>query len=161
MLSSKKLSLHRGKLRLVTTNSFGAQVVITGLWIDRGHPRLSASERNSIRSLFHKAKIESNLNGKTSQSFHDAHNSVSGKVALMSRLGHNQAINFRQVLSEIQPEYSLKSSKKIEKLCYKFYGKKGAAKSKPPIRDAFTDLCITVQSLVVLTKPCQPNCVLY
>lgn len=127
MVKGKGLSLHKGKLKVLHTNTFGSPVVVTGLWIDRGRPRLSSEGRNSIRSQVHKVEKECILNGKTNASYHQIHDSVSGKVALMARLGHTQALKLRATLYKNMPEFSAKDSKKIEKICQKFFSKKGHA----------------------------------
>ena len=137
MLSAKKLSLQRKKLKLSTTSACGSQVVITGLWIDRGHPRLPSAERDIVRAMVHQLEKDSLVDGKTSVSYHTAHNSVSGKVALMSRLGHSQAPKLRKTLTLIQPEYDATSAKKLDKICRKFASRKGRGKELPAYtRDA-------------------------
>ncbi|WP_153116842.1 reverse transcriptase family protein [Rhodocyclus tenuis] len=126
--ASKGLELHRGKLKVCTTSTPGANVIVTGLWIDRGHPRISREARNKIRAAVHRCKKEHEAGHKTLGEFHDRHNSVSGSVALISRLGHTQGKQYRLILNENLPEYSKEYAGKLTKICYRFSAKKGLRK---------------------------------
>lgn len=130
LLAKKQLTMHRGKLRQEVTNSPGHQVVVTGLWIDKGQPRLSSIDRRNIRAAVYNSSKEYEAGHKTTKDYHDRYNSTSGKVALMTRLGHVQAHAFRDVLTNIKPEYDKRFSKKVERLCWMFIGLKGCGKDK-------------------------------
>jgi len=130
LLANKGLTMHRGKLRQEVTNSPGHQVVVTGLWIDKGHPRLSTIDRRNIRAAVYNSGKEYEAGHKTTKAYHDRYNSASGKVALMTRLGHAQATSFRETLVSILPEYDKRFGRKVEKLCWMFIGLRGAGRDK-------------------------------
>lgn len=124
MVSGKGFRLHKGKLSVRDTGSAGAKVYVTGLWIDRGHPRLSPDFCNRVRSMVYRCKKGYESGHQNEPDFHSSHNTASGRVALMTRLGHGDGHKYRATLKANQPEYGPKTANKLAKFCYRFSEKK-------------------------------------
>jgi len=106
MLTHKGMKLKNKKTR-VTTKSNPAQLMeVTGLWLNRGKPRIKRSERIDIRADFR------NLCGlfkisRISEDYHKNFNRVSGRIAKLSHLEHMEAPFYRARLRTILPHFSV------------------------------------------------------
>lgn len=126
MVSAKGMRLHQGKLRILDSRGCGVTPSITGLNIEKGAPRLPLLRRKEIRHAVYLCKKDCEAGHRTSSSFHEAHNSVSGRVALMTRLGYAASEKYRETLRGCLPHYDLRRRKKLSALCHKFAQKKGS-----------------------------------
>lgn len=126
MLNHYDFNLHDGKKNVYSRSNPEKLMLVTGLWLNRGSPRLEKYRRVQIskevieikKSVTHDVKRIFDLK------YHKEHNSISGKVALLQRLGHSRALRLRQILDEIQPKFDVEEISKIEKLIINFGKKK-------------------------------------
>lgn len=122
---SKQLRLHPDKTKVIVAKSAGSSVYVTGLWIDKGHPRMAPDTRHVIRSQVNLCKELHAAGHHSTSDYHVLHNKTSGRVALMSRLGHPQGNVYREILRPRCPVYSKKAQKKLIVVCEMFFSRKG------------------------------------
>ncbi|MDQ8036136.1 MAG: reverse transcriptase family protein [Pedobacter sp.] len=112
MVRGKGCKLHAKKKTIVSRSTASELMYITGLWINNGSPRVGVNERKIIRALVsnceHGYKVD-----PTSNAYHAEYNSVSGKVAKLTRLGHVEADSMRATLSKRLPLLSESDEKKL------------------------------------------------
>lgn len=77
---------------------------VTGLWLNRGTPRVKRAERREIRSEVRRC-IELSHVERISGDYHDAHTRVSGRVAKLNHLKHPEAARYRSALQLTLPIY--------------------------------------------------------
>ncbi len=99
-------------------------MIVTGLWLNRGIPKLEKYKRKEISDkVIEVKKMSMHGEGTYEKSYHDNFNSVSGKVALLERLNHARAGRLRKILDEVPPTFDLAEMGKINKLVRKFGNK--------------------------------------
>lgn len=104
MARSYRLNINKDKTSIEHSKDSNAKLQVTGLWVKHGIPKLTKADRRYIRYLVYICKKDYDAK-KDSVEYHDLWNKCSGKVAQMERLGHSQAKDLRQTLSEILPIY--------------------------------------------------------
>lgn len=104
MLREKGLKLKNKKTRISSQSNPETLMEVTGLWLNRGSPRVNTDSRRKIRAEVHQCEVAARTS-RTSQSYHKAHASVSGKVAMLNHVGHTEAGRFRRTLADILPLY--------------------------------------------------------
>ncbi|MFA9273558.1 MAG: reverse transcriptase family protein [Candidatus Aquirickettsiella gammari] len=128
MLSAYNYQIHPKKTNIYSKSNPEKLMCITGLWLNRGTPRLEKEKRNKIShavvDLLEKAKSD-----KTSEKYHNQFNSISGQVALLQRLEHKEACRLRSILNGIQPIYDDAKIAKIQNIILKF-SKRSLEKTK-------------------------------
>lgn len=118
MLKSRGFKLKQKKTRCTSASNPEKLMEVTGLWLNRGAPRVRRNERAEIRKEVRECLISAELN-KTDKEYHDLHQKVSGRVAKLSQLNHCQAERFRKELREILPIYSDADIRKTRRLVAK------------------------------------------
>ncbi len=106
MLRDKGLKLKNQKTRISSRSNPKNLMEVTGLWLNRGAPRVDSFARRSIRVEVYKCKKAAEIN-RTAFSYHKAHASASGKVAMLNYLNHSEAGRLRATLADILPLYDI------------------------------------------------------
>ncbi|AHG65254.1 reverse transcriptase family protein [Advenella mimigardefordensis] len=104
MLNEQGFKLQNKKTRITSRKNPEKLMEVTGLWLNRGQARLHRQERRLIRAELHNCEKLSKLS-RTSIDYHELHNSLSGRVAKLTYLGHKEAACYRSRLREILPVY--------------------------------------------------------
>ncbi len=114
MVRKHGLRLNNKKTRIAQRDNASDQpnFEVTGLWVLHGVPKMKRKDRRHVRQLVHVCEREY-VKDCTAESYHKLWNSVSGKVAKLSSLGHAQAMSLRKRLQNILPTYSNEKAKKI------------------------------------------------
>ncbi|HSI22405.1 MAG TPA: reverse transcriptase family protein [Methylophilaceae bacterium] len=124
MLHSYGYHIHPTKKSFYSRSNPKNLMQITGLWLNRGSPRISRSKRQEIAYEVNELKkLADTKNGKSTNEYHEQYASVSGKVALLRRLKHKEAVRLRNILDRISPIYSEDQIAKIKKLIFAFASK--------------------------------------
>lgn len=106
--------LKKKKTRITSVSNPENLMYVTGLWINRGRPRVDRVERDLIRVQVNKC-IEYSKLSKETQGYHALHNRVSGLVSKLSYIGHPEANGFRVSLQSALPEYGTYDEYKTQK----------------------------------------------
>lgn len=120
MLSNYQLTLHPDKTQIFSKSNPQKLMKITGLWLNRGTPKIDVNKRKEISRKVIELKKLSNICECKTIDYHEKYNSVSGEVALLERIGHTRAKRLRIMLQNIIPTYDLSKIKKVEKIVNKF-----------------------------------------
>lgn len=115
ILRDKGLKLKHQKTRISSKSNPKELMEVTGLWVNRGKPRLNSAERRSIRTEVFRCR-KTGAHNRTDLAYHKAHASVSGKVAMLNYLGHAEAGRLRQSLGAVLPEYDQSEMTKTVKI---------------------------------------------
>lgn len=126
MASKFNMSLHKGKIKLLDSDRPGVNVCVTGLNIEKGKPRLPVSERKKIRAEVYRCVKDYESGRQMTDEYHSIHNAVSGRVALMTRLGYSCANGYREQLNNALPIYSKKKVQRVIASCYRFIDRGGS-----------------------------------
>lgn len=122
MLKSYNFVAHPDKTNVYSRSNPEKLMVVTGLWLNRGAPRLAASKRNQISKEAADIVTAAGTD-RTSEKFHENYARTSGKVALLQRLKHVEASRLRVLLDNVTPIYDdvqvLKVRKLVEMFCKK------------------------------------------
>jgi len=121
MVKQYRLKINEKKTIIEHADNTTSKLNVTGLWVKHGVPKLTKENRRYIRYLVHICQKMAEYQ-RCNDEYHDLWNKCSGKVAQMSRLGHSQANDLRDILSEILPIYDEYKIKKL-KLLANFYVK--------------------------------------
>ncbi len=78
---------------------------ITGLWLNRGEPRVKRTERQEIRAEVRRCIREGKVE-RISDDYHKFHSYVSGRVAKLAHLKHPESKRYRKALQLLLPLYS-------------------------------------------------------
>lgn len=115
LLKARGFKIRRDKTRVTSISNPEDLMEITGLWLNRGHPRAKPQDRKDIRSEMHRCKINFAIS-RTAPAYHQEHDSLSGRVAKLTYLEHHEATLYRNELRKMLPHYGEKDSKKIKLL---------------------------------------------
>jgi hypothetical protein len=115
MLGDKGLKLKHPKTRVSSKSNPKELMEVTGLWINRGTPRVKPLERRKIRVDVHRCQ-QLAMRSRTDRDYHKAHASVSGRVAMLSYLGHGEASRLRKSVAAILPHYDVHEISKTKKI---------------------------------------------
>lgn len=115
VLNGKKFKLKNKKTRILSASNPENLMEITGLWLNRGHPRVRRADRAEIRSELYRCEQQFKIS-RTDPAYHCEHNSLSGRVAKLSYLQHIEAKEYRERLRKILPHYDVINITKTLKL---------------------------------------------
>lgn len=114
MLETRNLKLKKSKTAITSRSNPQDLMEVTGLWLNRGQPRVRRAERKALRSEV--ARTEKSFAvSRFDLDYHELFNSVSGKVAKLAHLGHAEAAPQRQRLRAILPHYDEYQRARIER----------------------------------------------
>jgi hypothetical protein len=104
LLANKHLKLKKKKTRVSSSSNPETLMEVTGLWLNRGAPRVFRSERHEIRAqLFRLERMHELSNSHPA--YHEEHNRVSGRISKITYVGHFEAEKYRARLQRILPTY--------------------------------------------------------
>lgn len=115
LLAIKKFKIKKEKTRITSIENPEKLMEVTGLWLNRFRPRVKPAERESIRNELFRCEKNFTLS-RTDSSYHTDYNSISGRVAKLSHVGHSEAEDYRERLRKILPHYNLSAIKKTNNL---------------------------------------------
>lgn len=102
MLHLRGMHLKNKKTKCVAKSNPESLMEITGLWINRGQPRIKREERIDIRKEVRRTENIFKLS-RTSHEFHELFNRVSGRVGKIAHLRHSEATFSRSRLRGVLP----------------------------------------------------------
>lgn len=105
LVGTANCKLKNSKTSIVSKSNPVELMYVTGLWINRGHPRVDANDRDNIRLEVNRC-VELSQFSKETSDYHEMHNKVSGKVSKLSYIGHDESVEYRKKLKLILPLYS-------------------------------------------------------
>ncbi|WBS00083.1 reverse transcriptase family protein [Pseudoduganella sp. SL102] len=124
MVTSYGFQLHPDKTSVKSRSNPKELILVTGLWLNRGAPKILREKRSSISKevieLYKRALAE----GRYSQNYHEDYNSISGKVALLCRLNHSRAERLRKLLTDVVPLHDDRTVAKISLVVDRFCRKR-------------------------------------
>lgn len=124
MLKHYNYTLHPKKKNIFSKHDPKHLMLITGLWLNRGAPRLLKEKRAEISHEVIKAMhMASQPDMIFKPEYHAVHATCSGKVALLKRLGHTRAIRLKKILNAIEPQFSPSHCHTISVVVRKFCAK--------------------------------------
>ncbi len=115
VLHGKKFRLKASKTKIFSASNPEELMEVTGLWLNRGHPRVRRKERIDIRSELHRCEGLFKIS-RTSPAYHLEHDRLSGRVAKLTYLGHFESASYRVRLRKILPHYDLGDKTKTARL---------------------------------------------
>jgi hypothetical protein len=115
LLKSKGFRIKNRKTRVSSASNPETLMEVTGLWLNRGHPRVFRAEREKIRTQLHRCEENFKIS-RTAPEYHQEHDRLSGLVAKLTYLNHFEATNFRNRLSAKLPHYNRADTYKTEKI---------------------------------------------
>jgi len=105
LVGTANCKLKNSKTSIVSKSNPVELMYVTGLWINRGYPRVDANDRDNIRLEVNRC-VELSQFSKETSDYHEMHNKVSGKVSKLSYIGHGESVEYRKKLKLILPLYS-------------------------------------------------------
>jgi retron-type reverse transcriptase len=124
MVTAYGFTIHPDKTTVRSRSNPKDLMTVTGLWLNRGQPKLAREKRIQIsREVIQLNKIAL-AEGRIKDTYHTAYNSISGKVALLQRLNHTRALRLRGILESIVPVHDAQGVAKISILVERFCKKK-------------------------------------
>lgn len=115
LLKARGLKIRKNKTRITSISNPKELMEITGLWLNRGTPRAKPEDRKDIRAEMD--RCENNfLLSRTAPDYHKEHESLSGRVAKLTYLGHHEAPKYRDKLRAMLPHYSDSEARKVRYL---------------------------------------------
>ncbi|MFM0198559.1 reverse transcriptase family protein [Paraburkholderia fungorum] len=115
MLKGKGLKLKHKKTRVSAKSNPEELMEVTGLWLNRGAPRVHSGTRRAVRVEVYKCKEAAKVD-KTATTYHDAFARASGRVAMLSYLKHSESGRLRKSLADILPVYDEREITKTKKI---------------------------------------------
>jgi len=115
MLHVHGFSLKQKKTRVTSASNPEQLMEVTGLWLNRGRPRVKREERIEIRKEVRSCLSQGAID-RTDPTYHDFHERTSGRVGKLTQLGHDQAKLFREQLRSVLPLYNVKGVRKTRGL---------------------------------------------
>lgn len=124
MLQYYNYTLHPKKKNIFSKYDPEHLMLITGLWLNRGSPKLLKEKRAEIsHGVIAAMHMASDPDMIFNPKYHAVHATCSGKVALLQRLGHTRAIRLRNILNSIEPQFSPEYCHRISVVVRKFCAK--------------------------------------
>jgi Reverse transcriptase (RNA-dependent DNA polymerase) len=113
MIGLDGFKLKKRKTKIVSAENPESLMEVTGLWLNRGKPRVQRVERMDIRSEVRQCTETAKFD-RISPEYHELHERVSGRVAKLAQLNHHEAGPYRKELSKILPVYGLYDVRKTK-----------------------------------------------
>lgn len=129
MLGHYGLKIHPDKTHVRSRRNPQDLMTITGLWINRGSPKLDRKRCADISAEVIQLKRDALRDGVHEKKYHDRYSSTAGKVALLQRLQHSRAVRLKLILDTIIPTYNNADVAKVVNLVGKFCKNKRDTKS--------------------------------
>lgn len=99
-----KFKLHPKKTSVASAGNPESLMEVTGLWLNRGQPRVRRKERIDIRNEAWQCQLAAKVS-ISDPAYHVQHNRVLGKLSKLSYLGHFEATELGRRMKKILPVY--------------------------------------------------------
>lgn len=123
MLLKEGMKLKEEKTRITRRSNPENLMEVTGLWLNRGLPRIKSNECRDIRKEFRELRAIFNIS-REGEGYYKKFNRVSGRVAKLAHLKHNKARKYREELKSMLPHLSASEALRLR------YQVKGLLKTK-------------------------------
>lgn len=121
MLKNFDYKLHSKKKNIFSKSNPEKLMLVTGLWLNRGSPKILKERRIEISNeVIAVRKLALKPAMVFDKKYHEAHSSALGKVALLKRLKHARAERLQKLLKEVEPQFDEETCDKLSKLIKKF-----------------------------------------
>lgn len=104
MLLYKGFKLRQSKTKVTSASNPETLMEVTGLWLNRGQPRVLREERRDIRAAVYRCEQLAKVS-RTSPDYHQEHDRTSGRVSKLAHLGHFESHSYRTRLARVLPLY--------------------------------------------------------
>lgn len=104
MAKSQQMRLKAEKTRITTASNPEQLMEVTGLWLNRGEPRVHRAERREIRASVRRCQVHAQVS-LSDPDYHAEHNRLLGRISKLGYLQHFEASEWRDRLRNIQPIY--------------------------------------------------------
>ncbi|BBB67891.1 reverse transcriptase [Undibacterium sp. YM2] len=122
MLVNYGFKIHPDKTQIYSKSNPEKLMLITGLWLNRGMPRLDADKRVKISASVTRL-TKNGVKDCVSDEYHQQHSKLAGQVALLKRLKHVEAGQLRKLLDATPPIFEHSKIAKIQKVVKMFVRK--------------------------------------
>ena len=112
MLKMHGMQIKNKKTKITTRRNPEELMEVTGLWLNRGKPRVRRLERVDIRKELRETAQLFDIS-RTAENYHEKFNRSSGRVAKLAHLGHVEAIGAREKLRKILPHLDTESQYRL------------------------------------------------
>lgn len=102
MLKTINCRIKKSKTKISSASNPSDLMFVTGLWLNRGKPRVASEDRDLIRAEVHNCLKYASVS-RIGSDYHKMHDRVSGRVAKLAYIGHSEAVTYRQNLSKVLP----------------------------------------------------------
>lgn len=116
LVKNYNFTVHPGKKFIYSRSNSQDLMKVTGLWLNRGIPKVLPIKRKEISWKVNELnKAASVRDARYTNDYHIEYESISGKVALLTRVGHKDGEKLRLILSNIKPLFSSEHTAYIAK----------------------------------------------
>lgn len=115
MLRTVNCRIKKSKTKISSDSNPSDLMFVTGLWLNRGKPRVTRVDMDLIRNEVYNCLKLSTVSRHVSD-YHALHNRVSGRVAKLAYIGHEEAAVYRKKLANVLPLFDKSDEVKTEKL---------------------------------------------
>jgi hypothetical protein len=130
MLSNYNYTLHPKKKNVFSRSNPEKLMLITGLWINRGSPKLLRERRMAISKEVIEIRKQAIIPDMIfDNTYHIKHASAYGRVILLQRLGHSRSERLKKILDSVQPIFNDETCIKLTRLISRF-GERKAPKEE-------------------------------
>lgn len=115
MLNTKNCRIKKSKTKITCTSNPTELMFVTGLWLNRGRPRVDRRDRDDIRSEVYRC-LKLAAVSRFGSDYLKMHDRVSGRVAKLAYVGHHEARQYRADLSKVLPLFDKNEEFKTQAL---------------------------------------------
>lgn len=102
MVKTINCRIKKSKTKVSSASNPTELMFVTGLWLNRGRPRVASDDRDLIRVEVYNCLRYSSVS-RFGPDYHRMHDRVSGRVAKLAYIGHSEAATYRQSLTKVLP----------------------------------------------------------
>lgn len=131
--------LKSSKTRVSSAQNPLELMTVTGLWMNRGHPRVLPLDRSLIRAEVKRCMDFAGVS-RTAEDYHALHDRVSGRVAKLAYVGHAEATEYRRALSSNLPLFNSLDEVRTQHLLRELLRVNSAGRASPAYADRYYQL---------------------
>lgn len=146
LLSSRGFKLKNNKTKIFSASDPQNLMEVTGLWLNRGLPKVKRKERMDIRSELHRCEELFKLS-RTNPDYHLEHDRLSGRIAKLAYLKHFESKDYRARLRKILPHFDVKDRTKTIKLVTVVERTLASDRDKYSFVEGFHQICYRINIL--------------
>lgn len=121
MLAAYNYHLHSKKKKIYSRSNPLDLMQVTGLWLNRGSPKLFKEKRQEIsHEVIKVRRMALGPDGIYKSEYHIAHAAAYGRVLLLQRLKHARSARLKSILEKCTPEYDEYTREKIAGIVRRF-----------------------------------------